>query len=215
MIFKEVNMKLEFTDSKELTSSIKSDMLTRGITDPTKMVEAANKIISERLSSNQQTMLAEIALLLIPAQPKSPTSQFRFSANAIPHADALLLMCSYNITEPSEVIEVANKVLDSLPAGISSSVVDRATASKAVEKYLPAYLGSSPKYFKFTDIAELDAIMKTKLAIHGITDHDTMLMTLNKVLDSIPDAEKSTMCGAPSALKLVNKYLDVYWASKT
>lgn len=208
-------MKLEFTDSKELTPSIKSDMVAHGITDPTKMVEAANNMIRERLSDSQQAMLAEIALLLIPVQPKSPISPFRFSANAIPHADALLLMCSYNITEPSEVIEVANKLLDNLPAGISSSVVDRATASKAVEKYLPAYLGSSPKYFKFTDIAEIDAVMKTKLAIRGITDHDTMLMTLNKVLDGIPDAEKLTMHGASSALELVNKYLDVYWATKT
>lgn len=145
MATKENNMKLEFTDISEITPSIQSDMRERGIIDPTKMVEAANKIISERLSSNQQTMLAEIALLLIPAQPKGSASPFRFSANTIPNADVLMLMCSYNITEPPKVIKVANKLLDSLPSGISSCVVDKITASEAVIKYLPAYLGSNTK----------------------------------------------------------------------
>ena len=122
-------------------------MLVRGITDPAKMIEAANEIVRKRLSDKQQTMLAEIAKLLIPDKPEKPAHPFKFTRKDMPTAEATMDIIASGVVEAESnaIIDLANKVLGSLPLDISFSLEDAESASKAVVENLPAYLSSRAK----------------------------------------------------------------------
>lgn len=123
-------------------------MCSRGITDPAKIIATANKVLEgvpvrDRAFIVDSETASKAVIRYLPSYLDKSRTRFRFSAEAPPGPDVVCMFLVNGIPQTDRMLNISNKILESIPDSERASAVDAETASKVVVRYLPIYLGNS------------------------------------------------------------------------